>query len=78
LYDGADADGGADLISELVVFVVVEELVDPDSYVVVASELYPPSIAVLEPLVFVCVDPECAGVANKVNKTNSIINIPVK
>jgi hypothetical protein len=57
LYDGADADGGADLMSEFVVFVVVEVLVDPDSYVVVAVEVYPPSIAVLEPDVFVCVEP---------------------
>ena len=44
-------------MSEFVVFVVVEVLVDPDSYVVVAVEVYPPSIAVLDPDVFVCVEP---------------------
>jgi hypothetical protein len=71
LYDGALALGGADLILELVVFVVVLLELDPDSYVVVALEVYPPSIAVLDPDVLVCVDPaNAAEVSN-----NNIINI---
>ena len=57
MYDGAPALGGADLILELVVFVVVLLELDPDSYVVVALEVYPPSIAVLDPDVLVCVEP---------------------
>jgi hypothetical protein len=55
LYDGADADGGEDFISEFVVFVVVDVDSEPDSYVVVVVDSYPPSIAVLDPEVFVCV-----------------------
>ena len=57
LYDGADADGGEDFISEFVVLLVVDVDSEPDSYVVVAVDVYPPSIAVLDPEVFVCVDP---------------------
>jgi len=71
LYDGALALGGADLILELVVFVVVLLELDPDSYVVVALEVYPPSIAVLDPDVLVCVDPANAAEVN----SNNIINI---
>jgi hypothetical protein len=71
LYDGAPALGGADLILELVVFVVVLLELDPDSYVVVALEVYPPSIAVLDPDVLVCVDPANAAEVN----SNNIINI---
>jgi len=53
LYDGAPALGGADLTLELLVeFVVVLEL-DPVWYVVVAVDVYPPSIAVLDPDVLV-------------------------
>ena len=61
----------ADLILELVVFVVVLLELDPDSYVVVALEVYPPSIAVLDPDVLVCVDPANAA---EVSSSN-IINI---
>ena len=57
MYDGADADGGEDFISEFVVLFVVVVDSDPDWYVVVAVDVYPPSIAVLLPDVFVCVDP---------------------
>jgi len=71
LYDGALALGGADLILELVVFVVVLLELDPDSYVVVALEVYPPSIAVLDPDVLVCVDPANAAEVS----INNIINI---
>jgi|TARA_R100001463_G_scaffold3979_1_gene15498 hypothetical protein len=71
LYDGALALGGADLILELVVFVVVLLELDPDSYVVVALEVYPPSIAVLDPDVLVCVDPANAAEVS----SNNIINI---
>jgi hypothetical protein len=71
LYDGAPALGGADLILELVVFVVVLLELDPDSYVVVALEVYPPSIAVLDPDVLVCVDPANAAEVS----SNNIINI---
>tara|TARA_Y100000310_G_scaffold5274_1_gene6181 strand:+ start:481 stop:720 length:240 start_codon:yes stop_codon:yes gene_type:complete len=56
LYDGAVACGGDDFISEFVVLVVVDEDSEPDSYVVVAVEVYPPSIAVLLPEVLVCVE----------------------
>ena len=65
-------------MSEFVVLVVVEVDSEPDSYVVVDSEVYPPSIAVLEPLVFVCVESACAGPPKKANSVISIINIPVK
>ena len=44
-------------MSEFVVLLVVVVDSDPDSYVVVAVEVYPPSIAVLLPEVFVCVEP---------------------
>jgi Pyruvate/2-oxoacid:ferredoxin oxidoreductase gamma subunit len=44
---------------------------DPDSYVVVALEVYPPSIAVLDPDVLVCVDPANAAEVS----SNNIINI---
>jgi hypothetical protein len=73
LYDGADAVGGADLTLdvELVVLVVLED--DPDSYVV-APPVYPPSILVLLPLIFVCVSAECTGPPNKANKVNININ----
>ena len=57
LYDGAAAWGGEDLISEFVVLLVVDVDSEPVSYVVVDSEVYPPSIAVLLPDVFVCVLP---------------------
>ena len=57
LYYGAEADGGADLMSDFVVLLVVFVYSDPDLYVVVAVYVYPPSIAVLDPDVFVCVDP---------------------
>ena len=77
LYDGAPALGGADLTLELLVeFVVVLEL-DPVWYVVVAVEVYPPSIAVLDPDVFVCVEPGYAGFINA-NKHINTISIPVK
>ena len=39
------------------VLLVVDVDSEPDSYVVVAVDVYPPSIAVLLPDVFVCVDP---------------------
>ena len=71
MYYGALALGGADLILELVVFVVVLLELDPDSYVVVAFEVYPPSIAVLDPDVLVCVDPANAAEVS----SNNIINI---
>jgi len=77
LYDGAPALGGADLTLELLVeFVVVLEL-DPVWYVVVAVDVYPPSIAVFEPVVFDCVEPGYAGFANA-NNTNKTISMPVK
>ena len=70
MYDGAPALGGADLTLELLVeFVVVLEL-DPDWYVVVAVDVYPPSIAVLDPDVLVCVDPAIADDVN--NNSNNI------
>ena len=68
MYDGAPALGGADLILELVVFVVVLLELDPDSYVVVALEVYPPSIAVLDPETLDWVDPAIAFVEH----TNSV------
>jgi hypothetical protein len=73
LYDGADAVGGADLTLdvELVVLVVLED--DPDSYVV-APPVYPPSILVLDPLIFVCVSAECVGPPNKANIVSININ----
>ena len=77
LYDGAPACGGADLISEFVVLLVVDVDSDPDSYVVVVVESYQPSIAVLDPETLVCVVSGYAG-TNKANRTNNIINIPVK
>jgi hypothetical protein len=40
-------------------------------------DVYPPSIAVLDPDVFVCVDPGYAGPTHAI-KHNRIINIPVK
>ena len=40
---------------EVELFVVVELELDPDSYVV--EDVYPPSIAVLDPDVLFCVDP---------------------
>jgi hypothetical protein len=55
LYDGADADGGEDFIFEFVVLLVVDVDSEPDSYVVVVVDSYPPSIDVLDPEVFVCV-----------------------
>ena len=47
----------------MVFFVFVDS--DPDWYVVVAVDVYPPSIAVLDPEVFVCVEPACAGPPQK-------------
>ena len=73
MYDGAPALGGADLILELVVLVVVLLLDDPDWYVVVAVEVYPPSIAVLDPDVLVCVEPANADDVS-INSNISIIN----
>jgi len=78
LYDGADAEGGEDFISEFVVLLVVDVDSEPDSYVVVAVDVYPPSIAVLDPDVFVCVEPACAGPAQKAKRHINIINMPVK
>ena len=57
LYDGAPALGGADFTLDVELLVVVLLLDDPDWYVVVALDVYPPSIAVLDPDVLVCVDP---------------------
>ena len=76
LYDGAEAVGGADLTLdvELVVLVVLEEL--PEAYVV-APPVYPPSILVLDPLIFVCDSAECTGPPNKANKVNININTAV-
>jgi hypothetical protein len=76
LYDGADAVGGADftLDVELVVLVVLED--DPDSYVV-APPVYPPSILVLDPLIFVCDSAGYAGSANNTNNEKPITNQPV-
>ena len=52
---------------------------EPDSYVVVVVDSYPPSIAVLVPDVFVCVvSPHALGPPNNANKTIKIINTPVK
>tara|TARA_R100001377_G_scaffold1128_1_gene959 strand:+ start:328 stop:513 length:186 start_codon:yes stop_codon:yes gene_type:complete len=56
LYEGADAVGGADFILDVELFVLVVEDVLPDSYVV-APPVYPPSIAVFEPDVLLCVLP---------------------
>jgi Pyruvate/2-oxoacid:ferredoxin oxidoreductase gamma subunit len=57
-------------------FVVVLLELDPDSYVVVAVEVYPPSIAVLDPDVLVCVDPAItAAVIQPDNNSKSIINV---
>jgi hypothetical protein len=64
LYEGADAVGGADLILDVELLVEVVVLVDPDSYVV-APPVYPPSIAVLDPDVLVCVLPAYKTVENK-------------
>jgi hypothetical protein len=77
LYDGDDAVGGADLIFELLVLLVVVLELDPDSYVV-APPVYPPSILVFDPLTFVCVSAGYAGSTNNANIVISIINIPVK
>jgi len=57
LYDGALELGGADFTLDVELLVVVLLLDDPDWYVVVALDVYPPSIAVLDPDVLVCVDP---------------------
>ena len=38
--------------------------------------MYPPSIAVLDPEVFVCVEPACAGPPQKVKRHSNIINTP--
>ena len=71
MNDGADELGGADLVLELVVLLVVLLELDPDWYVVVAVEVYPPSIAVLDPDVLVCVDPANAEEVSN----NNIISI---
>jgi hypothetical protein len=70
---GADDVYGADFIFEVELFVLVVVDVLPLSYVV-APPVYPPSIAVFEPLVFVCVEPALATVADinviqKITKT---------
>jgi hypothetical protein len=70
LYDGAPALGGADLTLEVELLVVVLLELDPDWYVVVAVDVYPPSIAVLDPDVLVCVDPAIADEVN--NNSNNI------
>ena len=69
--------GGDDFIFDVLLFVVVVVDSEPDSYVV-APPVYPPSILVLLPLVFVCVSAERAGPPKKANSVISIINIPVK
>ena len=68
---GAYAEGGADLILLFVVLLVVELELDPDSYVV--DEVYPPSIAVLDPLTFDWVLPAYADVVN--SNINNIVRV---
>tara|TARA_R100001443_G_scaffold40954_1_gene54384 strand:+ start:460 stop:867 length:408 start_codon:yes stop_codon:yes gene_type:complete len=78
LYDGAPALGGADFTLDVELLVVVLLELDPDWYVVVAVEVYPPSIAVLDPDVLVCVDPaNTAAVMHPDSSINSVINIIV-
>ena len=58
-------------MSEFVVLFVVELLEDPDAYSLVVVEVYPPSIAVLLPEVFVWVEPAKASVGR--SKSSNVV-----
>ena len=66
---GAEDVGGADLMLLLLLLVDVVFELDPDWNVVAELEVYPPSIAVLLPLVLVCVESPLAIKVVKIKPT---------
>jgi hypothetical protein len=68
---GAAAVGGADLMLDVELFVVVELEELPDSYVV--DVVYPPVIEVFDPDVLFCVVSADTHVVNKSSKINILI-----